>query len=106
MPKEEWGTKRVCPETGKRFYDLGKDPIISPYTGEIVPLEAGTKPRIEISGKSEDSDEDGLSLVDDGDGEKGSGKGTVQVDDELLEDDEDSVSLDEIADVATDEDES
>ncbi|MXY32868.1 MAG: hypothetical protein F4Y60_02015, partial [Boseongicola sp. SB0664_bin_43] len=22
MPKEEWGTKRVCPTTGKRFYDL------------------------------------------------------------------------------------
>ena len=34
MPKEEWGTKRLCPETGKRFYDLNKDPIISPYTGD------------------------------------------------------------------------
>ncbi|MGB1705578.1 MAG: FYDLN acid domain-containing protein, partial [Paracoccaceae bacterium] len=22
MPKEEWGVKRVCPTTGKRFYDL------------------------------------------------------------------------------------
>ncbi|NVK14211.1 MAG: FYDLN acid domain-containing protein, partial [Rhodobacteraceae bacterium] len=21
MPKEEWGVKRVCPTTGKRFYD-------------------------------------------------------------------------------------
>ena len=30
MPKEEWGVKRVCPTTGKRFYDLGKSPIISP----------------------------------------------------------------------------
>ena len=26
MPKEEWGTKRLCPTTGKRFYDLNKDP--------------------------------------------------------------------------------
>ena len=38
MPKEEWGVKRVCPETGKRFYDLGKDPITSPYTGKEYPL--------------------------------------------------------------------
>ena len=36
MPKEEWGVKRVCPTTGKRFYDLNKDPIVSPYTGEVV----------------------------------------------------------------------
>ena len=36
MPNEEWGTKRLCPTTGKRFYDLNKNPIISPYTGEEV----------------------------------------------------------------------
>ncbi|MEM7644881.1 MAG: FYDLN acid domain-containing protein, partial [Pseudomonadota bacterium] len=29
MPKEEWGVKRVCPTTGKRFYDLNRDPIVS-----------------------------------------------------------------------------
>ena len=28
MPNEEWGTKRICPTTGKRFYDLNKDPIL------------------------------------------------------------------------------
>ena len=39
MPKEEWGVKRVCPTTGKRFYDLNKDPIISPYTGDVVELD-------------------------------------------------------------------
>ena len=27
MPKEEWGTKRVCPTTGKRFYDLNRNLI-------------------------------------------------------------------------------
>ena len=107
MPKEEWGTKRVCPKTGRRFYDLGRDPIISPYTGEIVELEAGAKSRMALSVKPEESDDDALSLVDDNDTEESSGKGTVQVDDELLEDDdEDSVSLDEIADVAADEDDS
>ena len=38
MAKSELGTKRVCPETGRKFYDLNKDPVISPYTGEIVPI--------------------------------------------------------------------
>ena len=40
MPNEEWGTKRVCPTTGKRFYDLNKSPIVSPYTGEVVDIES------------------------------------------------------------------
>ena len=38
MAKSELGTKRVCPETGRKFYDLGKTPVISPYTGKIVPI--------------------------------------------------------------------
>lgn len=40
MAKPELGTKRVCPETGRKFYDLNKDPVISPYTGKVVPVEA------------------------------------------------------------------
>ncbi len=38
MAKAELGTKRVCPTTGRKFYDLNKDPIISPYTGMVVPV--------------------------------------------------------------------
>ena len=38
MAKPELGTKRVCPETGRKFYDLNKDPVISPYTGHVVPI--------------------------------------------------------------------
>ena len=38
MAKAELGTKRTCPETDKKFYDLGKDPIVSPYTGKSYPL--------------------------------------------------------------------
>ena len=38
MAKAELGTKRVCPVTGRKFYDLNKNPVISPYTGEIVPI--------------------------------------------------------------------
>ena len=42
MAKPELGTKRVCPDTGRKFYDLNKDPVISPYTGKIVPVETPT----------------------------------------------------------------
>jgi uncharacterized protein (TIGR02300 family) len=38
LAKSELGTKRVCPETGRKFYDLGKTPVISPYTGKVVPI--------------------------------------------------------------------
>ena len=107
MPKEEWGVKRVCPTTGKRFYDLNRDPIVSPYTGEEVKLD-DTKSRL-IQADGEDlsvrratetdvSDDDVVLDDDDMD---------VELDDDLLEeDDDDNVSLDDIADVSSDEDES
>jgi uncharacterized protein (TIGR02300 family) len=38
VAKPELGTKRVCPITGRKFYDLNKSPVISPYTGEVVPI--------------------------------------------------------------------
>jgi len=38
VAKSDLGTKRICPTTGKKFYDLNKNPVISPYTGEIVPI--------------------------------------------------------------------
>ena len=38
MAKPELGTKRIDPETGKKFYDLNRDPIVSPYTGKSYPL--------------------------------------------------------------------
>lgn len=106
MPKEEWGTKRVCPTTGKRFYDLNKTPIVSPYTGEVVNLD-GPKARTMVSEKTsskapaKDADEveEDVLLDDDDDDDS-------DLEDELLEDDEDdNVSLDDIADVSGDEDE-
>lgn len=38
MAKPELGTKRIDPETGRKFYDLNRDPIVSPYTGKSYPL--------------------------------------------------------------------
>lgn len=109
MPKEEWGVKRVCPTTGKRFYDLNKNPIVSPYTGEIVALNTGKSRMIEADAEDaasakakENEDSDDVVLEDDDD--------TVDVDlgDDVLDDDdeEDNVPLDELADVAAPDDDS
>ncbi|MEI4196083.1 TIGR02300 family protein [Roseovarius sp. E0-M6] len=111
MPKEEWGVKRVCPTTGKRFYDLNKNPIVSPYTGDIVEItngksrsitadaeDAETKKMKETSEKGDDAVLDDAEDLD------------VDVDlgDDVLEDDDEEgdVSLDDIADVASEDEES
>ena len=46
MAKEEWGTKRICPDTGKRFYDLNNIPVISPYTGKEIILDKSVSEKI------------------------------------------------------------
>ncbi|KUJ77541.1 TIGR02300 family protein [Ruegeria profundi] len=106
MPKEEWGVKRVCPTTGKRFYDLNKDPIISPYTGEIVELETGKSRMIAADAEDaasakarKESSDDDLVLDDDDNVD-------VDLDDDLLDDDDDdsdNVSLDDITDMSSED---
>lgn len=105
MPKEEWGVKRVCPTTGKRFYDLNKDPIVSPYTGEIVELETGKSRMIAAdaedaaTAKARQSVSDDDLVLDDDDAVD------VDLDDDILEeDDDDNVSLDDITDMSSDDD--
>jgi uncharacterized protein (TIGR02300 family) len=45
VAKSDLGTKRICPTTGKKFYDLNKNPVISPYTGDVVPIAPVVPPR-------------------------------------------------------------
>src|SRR5260370_8612403 len=45
VAKSDLGTKRICPTTGKKFYDLNKSPVISPYTAEVVPIAPIAPPR-------------------------------------------------------------
>ncbi|MEO0486232.1 MAG: TIGR02300 family protein [Pseudomonadota bacterium] len=112
MPKEEWGVKRLCPTTGKRFYDMNRDPIVSPYTGETVTVDTG-KGRTMVA-DAEDAqtkklkaaqatEEEDLVLDDEED------EADVDVDlgDDVLDDDDESenVSLDELADVPADDSE-
>ena len=49
MAKSELGTKRVCPETGRKFYDLNKTPVVSPYTGKVVPIAPAPRARAEVA---------------------------------------------------------
>ena len=108
MPKEEWGTKRLCPTTGKRFYDLNASPIISPYTGEEVVVETGkTRTMVadaaDAQSKTDEKTADDEDLVLDDEEDVDADLG-----DDVLEDDNDDydVSLDDIADVAAPDDDS
>lgn len=56
MAKPELGTKRVCPTTGKKFYDLNKDPIVSPYSGQSFP-RAMFEPQAKVAKVVEEEDE-------------------------------------------------
>ena len=116
MPKEEWGVKRVCPTTGKRFYDLNRDPIISPYSGEVVNPDTGKGSRIMVADKADKASEaakaedvadvvleDDVDVVLDDDADVAD----VDLADDVLDDDDDAdVPLEEIADVAAPDDDS
>lgn len=104
MPKEEWGVKRVCPTTGKRFYDLNRDPIVSPYTGEVVTFDINNKSRVAITEREKSTANDDDDLIDDDDDLIDDDDNDVDLDDDLLEDDDDdNVSLDDLADVPADD---
>lgn len=108
MAKSELGTKRVDPETGRKFYDLNKDPIVSPYTGKSYPrsyFEAGADKSVEEEEEVEDKEveaEDApevVSLEDADDEAKGGGDDLPDMGDDedvdLGDDEEDTFLEDE-----------
>lgn len=103
MPKEEWGTKRLCPHCATRFYDLKTNPMTCPACGNQFTLESMTDGRGKTLVSEKTTRQDNSNLVeDDDDLDDDSG----ELDDDLLEEDDDDgdVSLDDIADVADDDD--
>lgn len=110
MAKPELGTKRVCPDTGRKFYDLNKDPVISPYTGKVVPVEvATTRARPEqaaaqrAAAPSEETaapepQEAEFVSLEDAEAEQQGAKGTVETTEPDIEED---VEIDESLDDAT-----
>ncbi len=110
MPKAEWGTKRLCPESGKRFYDLNADPVISPYTGKVVEIDTGKTSRTMVADKADKASKDKEEVSDDlldADDIVADDAADVELDDDVLDDDDDNddVPLEEIADVAAPTDE-
>lgn len=106
MPKDEWGVKRICPSCSTRFYDLRADPMTCPACGAVFTLDSLTAVKAKIARPEKhkpepvdaedlpDIETDDDAVVDDDD-----------LADDILEDEEDNVDLEEIADVAADDEE-
>ncbi|MCZ4072236.1 TIGR02300 family protein [Agrobacterium sp. LMR679] len=62
MAKAELGTKRTDPDTGKKFYDLNRDPVVSPYTGKSWPLSFFEESTAQA--KMEQAEEEEVAEVD------------------------------------------
>jgi uncharacterized protein (TIGR02300 family) len=45
VAKPEWGTKRICPSCGTRYYDLLRDPVVCPKCSTPYDPEAFLKSR-------------------------------------------------------------
>jgi uncharacterized protein (TIGR02300 family) len=117
VAKPELGTKRIDPETGRKFYDLNRDPIVSPYTGKSYPrsyFESGELKSIEeeedLDNKEVDAEEDApevISLEDvEEDGKSGGDLPEIDEEDVDLGEDEDDTFLadeeeedDDVADI-------
>lgn len=65
---DERGTKRTCPVTGRKFYDLNKDPVVSPYTGKTYPLSffqaAQEKAAAKFVAKERKEEEEDIEEID------------------------------------------
>ena len=92
MAKTELGTKRVDPETGRKFYDLNKDPIVSPYTGKTYPRSYFEESKTAVEEEEEAETKDVDTEEDDG----------VEV--VSLEEAEDDAKADDLPDLGDDED--
>ncbi|QND49048.1 TIGR02300 family protein [Rhizobium lusitanum] len=90
MVKVALGTKRTDPDNGKKFYDLNRDPVVSPYTGKSWPLSYFE----ETSAAKEVPEEEEVAEVD-----------TENTEVELvsLEDADEAAAGDEIPDIGDDD---
>ena len=109
MPKDEWGAKRLCPSCSTRFYDLGSDPMTCPACGAEFTLESLTagksKPPRPEKAKPEagPAEPEEVAVIEEDETEL---SGDDDIDDDVLEDDDENVDLEDIADVPADDDES
>ncbi|NEW89524.1 MULTISPECIES: TIGR02300 family protein [Rhodopseudomonas] len=111
MAKSDLGTKRICPTTGKKFYDLNKTPVISPYTGEVVPIAPVVAPRTRADQRAaapadteapEAMEAEELVSLEEADAEENTGKvkavvpeseDDIEIDETIDDDDDDSTFI-------------
>ncbi len=109
MAKEEWGTKRICqnPSCGMKFYDLLRSLIICPACGQEFTIESPEAPKLgaKIEDKKAGPKAEKAAPVDDGDELLEDDESDVGLDDDdVLDDgDDDTVPLEDIANVSTDD---
>jgi uncharacterized protein (TIGR02300 family) len=110
VAKSDLGTKRICPTTGKKFYDLNKNPVISPYTGEVVRIEpippprttradAAARARAEAAPEPVEAEE--LMPLEEADAEENTGKVKA-----VVPESEDDIEIDETIEDDDDDDDS
>ena len=117
MAKESWGVKRTCRNCATRFYDLHRDPMTCPACGHQMTraeldnpagssaasavasrkAPAAGKAAASETAKSEPESED-VTLA-------GSEGESTEVGEDVLEEEDDSVPIEDIADVASNDDE-
>ncbi|NGN43200.1 TIGR02300 family protein [Mesorhizobium sp. CGMCC 1.15528] len=107
MAKPELGIKRIDPETGRKFYDLNKDPIVSPYTGKTYPrsyfdstsIKAVDDEEEEVEEKEVDAEEEGAEVVSLEEADDEAKDDVIEIEDEedvdLGDDDDDTFLEDE-----------
>ena len=113
MAKSDLGTKRICPTTGKKFYDLNKNPVISPYTGEVVRIAPIAPPRTRADAAAraraaaaeatpEPVEAEELVPLEEADAEENTGnvkavvpesKGDIEIDETIEDDDDDDSTV-------------
>lgn len=116
MARPELGVKRICPTTGKKFYDLNRDPIVSPYTGEVLqrvlfePARRGSAAAAKAAPQVDEEDAElevpdaELVSLEEADEEEASPAKVVAIDDDVDVDVEDAGDEDDTF-LAEDEDE-
>jgi len=106
VAKSELGTKRVGTTTNNMIYDLNKNPVISPYTGEVVPIAPIAPPRGRAEARAttdeatpEPAEAEELVSLEEADAEEKSGKVKA-----VVPESEDDIEVDETLDDDDDDD--
>ncbi len=126
MAKPEWGTKRICPNCGQKYYDLRRMPPTCPNCGTVydpeallrsrrtrpVPVEEVKKPpppvddEIDLAEDTVADEVDDDVAMDELEGDASQADGTDEEEDVLIEDASElgEDDMDEVVDVEDSDD--